>query len=309
MIISQEVIGGLDHLTGENAYLKFTLVPAAGGKFTSIYNKVLEREFLFQTPGLALSLHPSGSDYDLHFTGGIDELIPNDIPETVDSVSYPDHGELWTTPLDVEIGQQELSVSGKLSLSGLYYKKTISLAPDAPEVFLDYTIRNDSGAERNFLWKLHAALAIEEGDRLITRARKARVADPDYSRFTGVKEFSWPVIETTDASRVPPYGKSMDFFYLYESAGSEMSMLSKNNTQEFRYQYDSRVFPYQWYFASYGGFKEHYTAILEPSTGMPIQVNEARALGQCIKLAPGELLKTRVRIYAGKHVNSLSHGR
>jgi hypothetical protein len=42
-----------------------------------------------------------GADYDSNFYGGIDELIPNDIPENIDGIDDPDHGELWTTPFGI----------------------------------------------------------------------------------------------------------------------------------------------------------------------------------------------------------------
>ncbi len=82
-----------------------------------------------------------------------------------------------------------------LELSGLSYQKKFSLDKNAPQINLDYTICNHSGFERNFLWKLHAALKIEEGDQLITSAKKAKAVDPDYSRFKNMNEFNWAMIE------------------------------------------------------------------------------------------------------------------
>ena len=48
---------------------------------------------------LPFSTHQPGTDYDSNFWGGIDELLPNDIDEKIDTIDYPDHGELWTTAL------------------------------------------------------------------------------------------------------------------------------------------------------------------------------------------------------------------
>jgi len=296
-------MNGIELLTGENDHIKFEIVPASGGKFLSIYNKQLHKEFLWRNKNLVPKIHQPGADYDANFLGGIDELLPNDIPETIDNIEYPDHGELWTTSLDYELFEDKISVFGKLNLSGLYYKKTISLAHNAPLINLEYTIRNESNSDRNFLWKLHAALAIEEGDKLITSASKAKVVDPDYSRFKNMNEFKWPIIENEDASIIPPKNSSIDFFYLYDIEKADMDLLSKRETHLFRYSYDKNVFPYQWYFASYGGFLNHYTAILEPATAMPMSVNEAKQLQQCTVLKPGEEINTSVRIYAGEKNN------
>ena len=302
MIFSRSHINEIETFTGENDHIKFEIVPAAGGKIISVYNKYLRKEFLWRNKNLLLQTHQPGADYDTNFFGGIDELIPNDIPENIDSIAYPDHGELWTTSLDYELFEDRISVYGKLKLSGLYYKKTVHLEANSPVIYLEYTIKNETNFNRNFLWKLHAALIIEEGDKLVTGAQKARVADPDCSRFMNLNEFKWPLIENTDASIVPLKNKSVDFFYLYDIEQPEMKLLSGKDNHLFSYTYDKKVFPYQWYFASYGGFLNHYTAILEPSASMPMSVNDAKNLGQCTALKPGEEINTVVRIYAGENI-------
>ena len=269
-------MNGIELLTGENDHIKFEIVPASGGKILSIYNKHLHKEFLWRNINLIPEIYQPDADYDANFIGGIDELLPNDIPETIDSITYPDHGELWTTPLDYELYEDRISVFGKLKLSGLYYKKTILLEANAPVINLEYTIKNESDSIRNFLWKLHAALSIDEGDQLISDAKKGKVVDLDYSRFKNLNEFTWPFIENTDASMVPNKNNSIDFFYLFDIERPEMNLLSNGGKHIFRYSYDKKVFSYQWYFASYGGFLNHYTAILEPSTSMPISVNVQR---------------------------------
>lgn len=301
MIISHKHINGIEVLTGENDYIKFETVPEAGGKIISVYNKKLKKEFLWRNENLQLKIQQPGADYDSNFYGGIDELIPNDIPEIVDGMNYPDHGELWTTSLNYEIKEDKISMFGMLELSQLTYQKKISLNNNAPVIHLEYTICNPSASERNFLWKLHAALKIEGGEQLITSAKKAKVVDPYYSRFKNINEFNWPVIEDTDASIVPGKNNSVDFFYLYNIAEAEMNFINAKTNDLFRYSYDKNVFPYQGYFASYGGFLNHYTAILEPATAMPISVNDAIRLQQCTRLKPGETLQTMVTIYAGEN--------
>lgn len=121
-------------------------------------------------------MNKPGADYDSNFWGGIDELIPNDIPENIDSISYPDHGELWTTVLDYNTSSDQVSVFGKMPLCELHYHKAISLDADLPQIRIDYKIKNESKKRRHFLWKLHAALIIKKGDRLHTSAQKQRLS-------------------------------------------------------------------------------------------------------------------------------------
>jgi hypothetical protein len=174
------------------------------------------------------------------------------------------------------------------------------LEADSPLIHLEYKIRNEANTRRNFLWKLHAALAIEEGDRLESSARKARAVYPEKSRY-GSQTFQWPKIEKYDVSIVPLNNNTVDFYYLYDIPQAEMKLISGQMNHLFRYTYDKRVFPYQWYFASYGGFLNHYTAILEPATNMPVSVKDAMRFGQCAVLEPGEEINTVVHIYAGKN--------
>jgi hypothetical protein len=204
--------------------------------------------------------------------------------------------------LQYDLEDDKISIYGNLKLSGLYYRKDVYLDAKSPIIYLQYKIKNETNFKRNFLWKLHAALAIKEGDKLVTSAQKAKVADPDYSRFADLDEFNWPVIENIDASIVSLKNKSIDFFYLYDIEQAEMQLLSGKDNHLFSYYYDKKVFPYQWYFASYGGFLNHYTAILEPSTSMPLSVNEAKLMGQCTVLEPNEEINTVVRIYAGENI-------
>jgi hypothetical protein len=303
MLFSKRELYDIEILSGENEHLKFDIVPAIGGKISSIFNKKLKKEFLWRNINLPLEKYQPGDEYDSRFYGGMDELIPNDIPEKVDSLDYPDHGELWTTALGYQLNEDSISVSGKLKTSGLFYKKTIWMDKMAPIIYLDYTIRNEDDSIRHFLWKMHAALKIEAGDKLVSPAKKAKVVDLDYSRFSQEAEFQWPLIENKDASIVPTKENGMDFFYLYDAADGNMSFLSEGEKHLFSFIYDKKIFPYQWYFASYGGFLNHYTAVLEPCTSMPLSVNDALRLGQCTVLAPGEEINTTMRIYAGENRN------
>lgn len=297
---ARQNVNAVEILTLENNHLKVSVAPAIGGKIISIYNKSLEHEFLWTNKNLQITTHEPGTSYDDNFIGGIDELIPNDIPETIDGIAYPDHGELWTSKLKYEIEANSITVYGLLRLSGLNYSKTISLDDSGPLINLSYRIENNSGTQRNFMWKLHAALNINEGDKIITDAKKAIVADPEYSRFKKeLSEFNWPQIENTNASVIPDKNGSMDFLYLYNTTTGKIQLQDKEG-RLFGYSYDTKVFPYQWLFASYGGFLDHYTAILEPCTNMPISVNDAKSLSQSASLNAGEILETSVTIFAGE---------
>ena len=77
--------------------------------------------------GLRLELLPSGAEYDPNFYGGVDELLPNDIPELIDGIECPDHGELWTTPLKATSEGDRVKMECVLPNLGLRYERWMRL--------------------------------------------------------------------------------------------------------------------------------------------------------------------------------------
>jgi hypothetical protein len=283
----------------ENDRLQVDIAPTAGGKITSLIDKSSGYDFLWRNAALKLERLTPHSEYDPNFYGGIDELIPNDLPEDLYGVQSPDHGELWTTSMDYRVENDGIVLSAHLPLSKLRYTRRITLRPGAPYVDLDYKIDNLSGEVRAFLWKMHAALVIEPGDQILCSARTGQVVDLEWSRRDTLAPFAWPHVGDARADVIPPRDGTMDFFYLYNLETGRMGLHRTDGNLLFEYQFDTAIFPYAWLFASYGGFDGHYVAVLEPCSAMPLSVNAAAKLGQCTVLAPGASIETRVSIYAG----------
>ncbi len=298
-ITEETWLNGISIVRLENDLLIVDVAPSIGGRITSITEKKTSYQFLWHSPQLPLNAHAPGSAYDPVFWGGIDELLPCDIPEVVNGISLPDHGELWTTPLSYRIDEESLVLEADLDVSGLRYRKSVSLRPDTFHCDLDYELTNPTGHVVEFQWRLHAPVKVKPGDRLICPAAKARVADFPNSRFGSDQPFDWPVQDGVCADVVPEMNGETESFYLWDL---EVGVISWNNAAEtlcFGLTFDTDVFPYGYIFASYGGFQGGEFAILEPSAAMPVSLNEARALGQCARLSPGEKLETRIAIYAG----------
>jgi hypothetical protein len=283
----------------ESPFLRVELAPGVGGRIISLTEKQTGHQFLWRNRNLRLERLPAGSEYDPNFYGGIDDLIPNDIPETIDGIAYPDHGELWTTPLACQKEVDVLHLEGMLPSAQLNYTKRVSLRSTSPHLDLDYRVENRSGAVRHFMWKLHAALNVEPGDTVVCPARTARVADLQWSRWQHLEPFTWPVIDGKRTDQAPVADGSCDFFYLYDLESGRISWESAARGLRFGFDFDPAVFPFAWLFASYGGLFGTYTVVLEPCSGMPLSVNKAAQLGQCSRLEPGESLETRVTVYAG----------
>jgi hypothetical protein len=266
----------------------------------SLVDKASGHQFLWRNAALPLRRLPAGSEYDPSFFGGIDELLPNDLPEDIDGVSCPDHGELWTTALDWKREGERLKLRGTLPRCGLRYEREMALGAGGACLESTYRLSNTAAQPRHFLWKLHAALAVAAGDVVDCPARKAQVVDLAWSRYHTLAPFDWPHIEGQDAHLIPAADGTVDFFYLFELTEGRMSWRRPSQGLSFTYHFDLAVFPYAWLFASYGGFNGHYTVVLEPCSAMPLSVNEAAAGNQCSLLRPGQTIETRVAIFAGR---------
>ena len=286
----------------ESDWLRVDVAPGVGGRIVSVLDRASGHELLWRNPSLRLERLAPGSEYDPNFYGGIDELLPNDLPEVINGIACPDHGELWTTPLEPRRAGECLILGGRLPRFGLEYERRMRLRPDAPCLELTYRLTNTTDQRRQFLWKLHAALAVEAGDVIECPARRGQVADLAWSRHHTLEPFDWPVIEGQVANIVPPADGTVDFFYLFELSEGRMAWRRPGTGLRFEYRFDPKVFRFAWLFASYGGFNGHYTAILEPCTAMPISVNDAAARNQCSVLAPAQSLETAVSVWAGRQV-------
>lgn len=282
----------------ESERLRLDIAPSVGGRVVSLVEKPGGHEFLWRNRALRLASLPAGSEYDPNFFGGIDELLPNDIPEEINGVACPDHGELWTLPLTWRCDGAQLTLEGTLPRFDLSYERRISLRDDGAFLDCEYRLSNPTREPRRFLWKLHAALNVATGDVVDCPAGQAQVVDLNYSRFATQSAFPWPHLEGKAVNVVPSADGTMDFFYLFDLREGRIAWRRPSERLEFAYDFDPQVFPYAWLFASYGGFLGHYTLVLEPCTTMPISVNEAASKNQCSRLKPGEKLETRVSIRA-----------
>lgn len=291
---------GVATRTLESGSLSMEVVPDIGGRIVRLVEKSSGHQFLWRNPALRLQPAAPGSAYDPLFFGGIDEVIPGDLEEVVDGISCPDHGELWTLALEASLLEDTFVLRGRLPRCGLTYERRIRLHDELPMVEWLYRIENPNPQPRAFLWKLHAALEIQPGDRIVCPARRARVADPAWSRFSATEPFAWPCIEGRRADIIPAPGAGADFYFLYELERGELGWWRPEADLAFLYSFPLEVFPYACVFASYGALLGHYTAVLEPATSMPLSVNAAKALGQCAVLAPGAAVEARVCLRAGR---------
>ena len=266
----------------ENDLLRVEVDPQHGGRVTSFLAKTPQTELLWYD-ATRLPVNPA-LDYDGNFAGGMDELLPCDPPE----LGFPDHGELWTLPLQATCTPNQLQLEGLLPICGLQYQRMMIISHNS--FICKYLLQNTSRRPLNFLWKLHAALAIAEGDQLVAPAGCCQAADPgDWSKASDGLPRRWRGNYT-----VPAMDGSSDFFYLTDLQEGSLELRRKDGVAV-RCDFDLRVFPCAWIFASFGRLNASRTMILEPCTNYPLSLDDAARARCCAHLEPGESLATEVR--------------
>lgn len=295
---------GLHTFVLENSLLRIVVLPEAGARIWQITYKPLAAELLWNHPVLAPARQPLHAIYDDTWSGGWDELFPNDEAGSVLGLDLPDHGELWTGEWDAEgfhhEGNAGVSLRYTTPLSNFLAEKTLILRPDSPVLKVEYRLTNQGTRAFPFLFKLHPAFAVSPNHRI------------DFPGMTVVRErefegtlagtpllFSWPYVAARDGAmdlrQVPEISsKALHFFYGTELAAGWCGVTNRANRLAAGLHFDPEIFSSCWLFASHGGWRDLNVAVLEPATGYPFRIQTVIREGRARALAPGETLQTAV---------------
>lgn len=296
---------GLEAVVLENRMLRVIVLPQAGGKIWQITYKPLDTDLLWNNPRIGPAKLPLGSRYDDVWSGGWDELFPNDEAALIEGESYPDHGELWTGNWTAEPLTQPDVAGVRLRyvtpISAIEVAKTIRLRADQSCIEFDHCFTNLGRSDFPFLWKLHPAMAVTPQHRIDFPPMKVCLEPAFPGTLAGGSDCAdWPIVKTAqgevDLRRIPPESaRQLYFFYGTEMKENWCALTSTATGLACGLQFDSQVFPCCWLFATYGGWRNYNVAVLEPCTGYPLNFEAMKAAGRHRTLAPGKSLRTSVR--------------
>ncbi len=314
-VSSDGICHGLRAVVLENRFLRLVVLPQAGGKIWQITYKPFNSGLLWNNPEIAPSRLPAKSVYDDVWSGGWDELFPNDEVAVIDGKSYPDHGELWTGEWIAETFSDADNVGVRLRyvapISSIEVEKTIRLEADCSRVEIHHRFVNRSRICFPFLWKLHPAMAVSPDHRIDFPKMKVVVEPAFLGTLEGAPQVSdWPIIKTSQGDVDLRYVTAKDSKQLYFFYGTEMlaGWCAVTNTATglaCGVQFDPRIFPCCWLFATYGGWRDYNVAVLEPCTGYPLNFEAMKAAGRHRILTPGESLETDVRFLVQEGMRSV----
>jgi hypothetical protein len=296
---------GLRTIVLENNLLRVIILPEAGAKIWQITYKPLDADLLWNNPRIAPARLPSNSRYDDVWSGGWDELFPNDEMAVIEGEGYPDHGELWTGDWTAEPFSHDDEAGVRLRyitpISSIEVEKTIRLGRDQSRIEFHHGFTNRGRTAFSLLWKLHPAMAVSPQHRIDFPPMNV-VLEPAFpGTLAGASEpATWPVIKTpsgnVDLRRVcREDARQLYFFYGAQMKGNWCALTNSSIGLACGLQFDSAVFPCCWLFATYGGWRNYNVAVLEPCTGYPLNFEAMKAAGRHRSLAPGQTLQTDVR--------------
>ncbi|MBQ7651364.1 MAG: hypothetical protein IJS15_10420 [Victivallales bacterium] len=277
----------MDYIVLCNGNIAVAVLPAQGGKITEMRFAGDVRNYIWFDERQAEKYDPA-ADYDPQFSGGIEELLPSDIPETIDGIVYPDHGELWRTPLNVvQSSSEQLHLAATLPATGFNYRREMLL--DGNSLLCKTTITNIGEHTKHFLWKLHGAVSIAPGDTMHIPAKCMTAADVEWSTLPDILPRLFGGLITA-----PKDNGSSEFLYLTDLSGNFCEAHFADG-HRLRCEFNGTFFTNIWYFGTYGKLNGSYTGILEPCTNYPASIKEAMSGGCCASLEPSESISTTVK--------------
>ena len=297
----------------ENAALRVVVLPELGGKVIELVDKVADRDLLWHNPRTPPRRAPFGAHFDDWWTGGWDEIFPTGDHAHLHGESLPYMGELWSVPWDARDetfdGGVAVVTSGEGTIAPARLERRLELHGDEPLLWARYRLTNLDRRPLPFLWGIHPALAVSPAHRIDLPADTMLVgvsADPSLGEAG--ETYAWPTLPATasrparDMRRVPPPDALA--FGGHWATGLRQGWVALTDTERGRglaISFPLAVFPAAWVWQVYGGWRGHYHVALEPWSGYPMQLDEARAAGRARELGPGETLEAELAfvVYGG----------
>ena len=310
---------GLQVVHLENDLLCIDILPEAGAKIYNFVHKPSGHNLLWHNPTLPPARQHYGAAFDDNWSGGWDELLPNDLPrparassEAPDGDLLPDHGEFWSQAAEWEVvtataRRVEVRFTSHGRVLRTRFEKTVCLEAGAPNARLSYAYHNLGVAPIDFLWNIHPALTISPQSWLDVPACEGITDAWREAQFQGNQHFEWPFIrdrqgKIVDLREVKPARSGVaDMHYLVDVEQGWYAVTDREVGVGFALSFSTAVFPHVWLFRTFGGWRGLNTLILEASTGYPYDLDEARQNGTCAHLEAGETLTAEVLAiaYAG----------
>ena len=305
---------GLGTIIVENELLRVVIIPELGGKIYDIVFKPLWKNILWHNPRISPRKVPFGVAFDDVWSGGWDEIFPNDAASVLNGEKYPDMGEIWSIPWDYSITNDKpkksitVTISAFSPISTCKIVRALTLNEYDSRIFLHYSLQNIGQNQMRFLWKLHPAFAVNDSCTIIIDGGKT-IVDSRYRQFFEPKshEYHWPNStrkggEPFDVSKVRSQSdNTCTLHYVTELKEGSVALRNPREKADVVLKFPKEILNCVWLFLPYGGYRGIYNAVIEPSTSYPYDLSQAIQEGHYSKLDPNERLDADVELILSKN--------
>jgi len=290
----------------ENEFITIDVLPELGAKIYNFIHRKSNRNLLWHNPRIPPARQSMGAKFDDVWSGGWDELIPNDIPTTVfGGEMLPDHGEIWSQPSELRI--EDENTVRFLNYGHVFptvFEKTITLRPGESHCTVHYRLTNKGGRPIDFLWNIHPAAAISPATRLDVPAVLGIVEKWGTDHIQPGTEYNWPTAvdrwgQKIDMTSIPPSDSNIaDHHYLPDVSQGWYAVTDRQTKVGFGLSFPTNIFPNLWLFRTFGGWRGLYTLILEVSNSLSFDLALARRSGRCGHLDAGQSIEAEIKAVA-----------
>src|SRR5271170_2783442 len=150
-------------LSLRNDLLQVRILPAFGGKITSLRSALTGEEFLL-LPLQGYHRASSTANFAESDGGGFDECLPSvaSCESIAGEAPIPDHGDLWRISWNVDSQDEGIVLRADATSRPLRLTRRATL--QGASLVLDYELLNLSDYPTTWLWSAHPLLRVDAGD-------------------------------------------------------------------------------------------------------------------------------------------------
>lgn len=286
----------MDEIKLSNSAMDVTIIPSMGGRIDSLKDLRTgsAREWIWHPANYERrdrSL-PIGANFDDAWTGGFDEIFPNDAEASFRGRQLVGHGELWSQPWQVgQRSDRQVTLHYSCQTVPVDVNKTVRIDAERPELRLTYQFNNRSDDELPYLFKLHPALAVEPGDEILLPDCFVEPVELGFSSMIGQDlKTRFPQAMSKDGQEISlnimPPPEQQEFYYATDLADGFCGIKNRKTGTSLVFRFDRKDLPFVWMFQSYGKWRGYYVVVPEPCTNIPYDLEKALARGTCALLEP-----------------------
>jgi hypothetical protein len=279
-------VGTLSALELENEWLKLRILPEVGAKIYDLIYKPSGKNILWHNPRIVPQSFPIEGEFDNYWCGGWDDAFPTCDECVVQGQRYPSLGELRSLRWNIDsAGRSGSDAVAQLSAFGpitpVKATKTVTLEGSSAAMRMRYSITNLGPASVDFLWGTHPAVAITEHTILRIPARGGVVAQCNQPGWGEVgQRYQWPILETAagrvEMNTVRNIEANLCFgHYAVDLEQGWYAIEDASSGEGFLLSFPLDQCPCLWLWLNYGGWRGLHHVIVEPWTGMPVNLEQA----------------------------------